>query len=132
MVGRSQGTLMLQSHLLTRCIHLSCLRRNLNCTSAAYATERSAAAAPRALHSARAPTAAFHPYCVLSESSELPEILVEAAGEKNCVISFAVHFVKAFMARLDLELHGVFGLQSLGERWQGGGGWRAAGADCQL
>lgn len=56
-------------------------------------------------------------------STGCTEILIEAAGEKNCVISFAVHFVKVLMARLDLELHGLFGLQDEVEREEVAG-WR--------
>ena len=67
--------------------------------------------------------AAFHPYCVLAHHERSPEVLVEAAGEEDCVVSFRMHFVKIFMARLDLELHGLFGLQDEVEREEVAG-WR--------
>ena len=67
--------------------------------------------------------AAFHPYCVLANHERSPEVLVEAAGEEDCVVSFRMHFVEIFMARLDLELHGLFGLQDEVEREEVAG-WR--------
>ena len=100
------------------------MQQDQDCSSLpAYATERRAAA-PSALHPApSAYRAAFHPYCVLAHHERSPEVLVEAAGEEDCVVSFRMHFVKIFMARLDLELHGLFGLQDEVEREEVAG-WR--------
>ena len=60
---------------------------------------------------------------ILANHERSPEVLVEAAGEEDCVVSFRMHFVEIFMARLDLELHGLFGLQDEVEREEVAG-WR--------